>query len=607
MRQFVLLTTLALIFVFIALALAAPFTPTVDAQGCPTCPPPREPVPPRPPPDPRDPRPSNPDGSAGGSPTPGTSSSLPVPTTNPPATTTNRPTSEPTAVIMSAPAPETPAPAPETPPPAAAIPIPPSPAPTAAPVAIEKFSTAIVLNEYVAFARARDWNNDGAKNSGDEWIELYNSGDSPVDLSGWQIAHTANGGGAFIIPPGTIIAPRGYRVFFRAQTGLALADTNDVVQLIHPNGALADATNHAALKENQVYARSVDGTGTWVPECVATPNAANCPVVAAGNFFREHIASPARFNLNLAVLVTNFLLALILALAMGFFGNLLNDALESHEGRIARRFAPVRAALQGIARLGAMFDAGMRAVHLTWLGFALKLALVLMLYGVVFAYLDPGFDIVSEQGWLLILALALSAGVIGIIDDLAQYIVLRWRGSHSVIRIHGGNFLLAIVSALFSRFSGLTPGLLIGSPAGIAEVDDPGFEIPSHLLALGTIGSAAMIAWLITPFTDPSVWFHTALLLIFAMGVQTVFFEMLPIKYLHGRGIFEFNRWLWLGIFALTTTIFFQTMLNPDGDFIRAFEQQNMVILALIVLAFCIGSTALWFYLQRAEKVAAHG
>ncbi|MBI5653580.1 MAG: lamin tail domain-containing protein [Chloroflexi bacterium] len=600
MRQFVLLTTLTLFFIFIALALAAPFPPTADAQGCPTCPP-REP-PPRPIPDPKDPRPANPDNP------PGTSSSLPTPLRVPIPTQT-RPTPAPTQEPSASGMPEVPpsaSGAPEIPPPAIVMP-PPSPAPTVAPAVAAKFSTAIVLNEYVAFARNRDWNNDGAKNSGDEWIELYNSGDSPVDLSGWQIAHTANGGGAFIIPNGATIAPRGYLVFFRAQTGLALADQNDVIQLIYPNGAMADLTNHAALKENQVYARSVDGAGTWVPECTATPNVANCPIVAAGNFFREHIASPARFNLNLAVLVTNILLALILALAMGFFGNLLNAALETHEERVARWFAPARAAWQNVARIGARFDAVMRALRLTWFGFALKLALVLMLYGIVFAYLDPGFDIASEQGWLLILALALSAGVIGIIDDLAQFIVLRWRGSRSVIRIHGGNFLIAIVSALFSRLSGLTPGLLIGSPAGIEEVDDPTFEIPSHLLALGAIGGAAIVAWLITPFTDPNVWVHTALLLIFAMGVQTVFFEMLPIKYLHGRGIFEFNRWVWLGIFALTATIFFQTMLNPDGDFIRAFEQSNMVILALIVIAFCVGTTALWFYLQRAEKIAASG
>jgi hypothetical protein len=488
----------------------------------------------------------------------------------------------------------------------------PSPAATLPPVAIVTqvpaipisfYPTSVKLNEYRAQADSAD----------NEWIELYNTSDGSVDLSGWQLAHTANGGGAFIIPDGTVIAGDGYLVFTRAQTGLMLDPQLDDVQLVQPNRSIADTEHHIALKAEQINARSVDGAGIWVLDCKATPNTTNCPAIVAvatpaPNYYRDHIATPSILgNLNVAALVTNFLLALILALAMGFFGNLLNDVLESNEPQIAAWFAPLRPVINGMRNTTNAFDAVFEKWGLAALGWIIKLTFMLVLYGLVFAYLDPSFDITSVNGWLLVAALALSAGLVGIIDDIAQYIYLRANGLKGTIRLHGGNLTLSIVSALFSRISGVTPGLLFGNPAGLEDVDDPRFEMPSHFIAMGAMGAVAILGWLLSSLFDTETWFHTTLLLVFALGVQSVFFEMLPLKYMHGKGIFQYNRWLWIGLFAIITTIFFQTMLNPDGDFVRAFQQTNMVILALIVIVFCFISSGLWFYFQQREKAQVQG
>ena len=109
----------------------------------------------------------------------------------------------------------------------------------------------------------------------------------------------------------------------------------------------------------------------------------------------------------------------------------------------------------------------------------------------------------------------------------------------------------------------------------------------------------------VTPLFAADAWFKTLFLLVFAASVQTLFFEMLPIKYLHGRGIFQFNRLLWLVLFIVTTVVFLQTMLNPDGAFVGAFNSANMVVLSLVVVAFCVVSAVVWFYLQRLEKAEA--
>jgi len=595
-RKIISTIILTLLGVFGFFALTMPFATPIAAQcGRTGCPPgPAEP--PRPEPaQPREPQDHNPDRDAPQAPT-----VVVVPTT--------APTVAPEAtrvIIVTIPSPE-PSVSPEAPSrsrpettPEPVVVATPPPLPPATVLAMPAFPNTIALNEY----RVKGTNADN------EWIELFNAGDAVVDLSGWQLAHTAMGGGAYIIPAGTTIAPRGFLVFTRAQTGLTLDLKMDDVQLLYPTGAFADQTRHEAMRANQVYARSSDGAGQWLADCKPTPNSANCPAIAgAGNYFRAHIATPSLIgDFNVIAFLTNLLLALILALAMGFFGNMLNAVLESNEQQIAGWFAPLLPLFNALRHAADAFDAAFAKWRLGLLGWLIKLGFMLALYGVIFAHLDPSFSIGQVDGWQLIAAMALSAGVIGIIDDLVQYVYLRRRNSHGVIRLHGGNLALAMVSALFSRLSGMTPGLLFGNPAGIEDVQDPDFEVPSHLLALGAMGGAAIVAWLLTPLFGEETWLHTALLLIFAMGVQSVFFEMLPVKYLHGRGIFDYHRGLWAGLFVLVTVVFFQTMLNPDGDFVSAFNQANMTTLSIVVITFCLISAGLWYYFQRVEKAAAQG
>jgi type III secretory pathway component EscS len=450
-------------------------------------------------------------------------------------------------------------------------------------------------------------------NADDAWIELYNAGATSVALGGWQLA-AINGTRTmtFTLPMTATIPARGFSIFFHQQTQLDLAGAGEV-RLLYPNGNLVDAVRYPRLRYDQTYARSVDGGGHWTPDCIPSPDTPNCTRVATITssfnlpFFQKHIADPSILGrLNVNVLATNVLLALILALAFGFFGNLLNDAVESHEERVQRWIAPVRAVTTRLQRAGTQIDALLGAWRpLFWLSFSLRLAVLLLLYGFVLAFLDPSFVMPDRDGWLLILALALSAGLVSLIDDIAQYVYLRLHDSESVIRIHGGNLVLVLLTTLFSRFSGLVPGLLVGSPAGIEDVQDPDFEIKSHLLGVGSLIAVSAGAWLLSPLFDADAWFKTLFLLIFAAGVQTLFFEMLPLKYLHGQGVFQFNRTLWLVLFIAAATVFLQTMLNPDGAFVAAFESPNMVLLSIVVIAFCIFSTAVWFYLQRLEKLQA--
>ncbi|NJN94859.1 MAG: CehA/McbA family metallohydrolase [Anaerolineales bacterium] len=58
----------------------------------------------------------------------------------------------------------------------------------------------LVINEILPAPYDWDWDNDGAADYQDEWIELYNPTDHPIGLGGWQLADSS--GAAYNIPLG---------------------------------------------------------------------------------------------------------------------------------------------------------------------------------------------------------------------------------------------------------------------------------------------------------------------------------------------------------------------------------------------------------------------
>ncbi|HMJ63739.1 MAG TPA: lamin tail domain-containing protein, partial [Candidatus Binatia bacterium] len=43
-----------------------------------------------------------------------------------------------------------------------------------------------------------------------DWVELYNSTSTPVDIGDWSLSTTATNSRAFVFPAGTVIASNGY-------------------------------------------------------------------------------------------------------------------------------------------------------------------------------------------------------------------------------------------------------------------------------------------------------------------------------------------------------------------------------------------------------------
>ena len=120
----------------------------------------------------------------------------------------------------------------------------------------------VLINEFVA-------------NSADsEWVELYNTTNTPLDISGYYIDDIASGGGAAkTIPSGTVILAHGYYVTYFKNF---LNNSGDDVRFLDPSQAELDVTSYTSATAAHSWYRFPDG-GPWagIENSLPTPGAPN--------------------------------------------------------------------------------------------------------------------------------------------------------------------------------------------------------------------------------------------------------------------------------------------------------------------------------------------
>ncbi len=99
----------------------------------------------------------------------------------------------------------------------------------------------VIINEFMALPKSQDWDGDGIPSSTDEWVELFNAGSQPVDLSRWILDDLAGGGSSpYTLPFGTQLGAGEYLVLGKEETGLGLNNAGDELNLYNEIGWLVD-------------------------------------------------------------------------------------------------------------------------------------------------------------------------------------------------------------------------------------------------------------------------------------------------------------------------------------------------------------------------------
>ncbi len=124
-----------------------------------------------------------------------------------------------------------------------------------------------VINELLA--------NGGAA---EDFVELYNASNETNDLSGCILTDNPDTN-KFVVPPGTMIGPREFRVFTQSTLGFGLKAAGDTIYLKKPDGSrVLDAVRFEAQAENVSLGRWPNGANRFYSLATPTPASSNASI-----------------------------------------------------------------------------------------------------------------------------------------------------------------------------------------------------------------------------------------------------------------------------------------------------------------------------------------
>lgn len=143
----------------------------------------------------------------------------------------------------------------------------------------EASNETVVINELMADNKITLQGPDGSYT---DWIELFNKGESPMDLSGMYLTDDISNP-KWQFPAGTIIKPHGYLLVWAdgnpgaglLHTDFKLRANGEMVALLARDGTVIDFITFGKQIRDVSYGRMPDGSQNWSYLATPTPGKAN--------------------------------------------------------------------------------------------------------------------------------------------------------------------------------------------------------------------------------------------------------------------------------------------------------------------------------------------
>jgi hypothetical protein len=325
-----------------------------------------------------------------------------------------------------------------------------------------------------------------------------------------------------------------------------------------------------------------------------------------------HIPVPQEISTKPGVIGANVFLAALIMLPFAIAAEFFTRTLAENEEALRKKFKP----LAWTAGLQKRMSQGIGShLHHPGLLDLIKLAGVMFFYGLVFSLLERDWNPFSLQGLVLFVQMTIAYGIVGIADDILQWLAIRKWGLQAELTVRPTNLMLAVVSTATSRLFSVVPGLMFGTPEAL-HTDEGALDADkqNHLLKISaaTFTVIILIFWIPTIVTSlllqlslPQILadllggLEAFLLVVFAVALENTFVQILGFPGGFGQALKRKNRWLWLAGLAAVTFLFFHTLINPRGELASAIQEGNVLVLLIAAGAFLVISFGLWFFVGR--------
>ena len=237
---------------------------------------------------------------------------------------------------------------------------------------------------------------------------------------------------------------------------------------------------------------------------------------------------------------------------------------------------------------------------------------ILALAAAVYGIQEPGFGLNDQT--LVLMAGFMGAFALQIyVYEGGQKLISERYGWPSAIKVFPAGLAIAVVCVLATKIEGLSPGLVYGFVAAHAftgpanlTIEQDGKRVFYPGLALLALGAGAW--FLVGPLRDLANDSESLLATIpeaiavglFVSAVQSMFFQMIPIRFMDGHKILRWSKPAWLFMAVLTAFLFWHALLNADRDSIDAVGSTNTIAaLVLVLICFLITSATYLFFRVR--------
>ncbi len=227
---------------------------------------------------------------------------------------------------------------------------------------------------------------------------------------------------------------------------------------------------------------------------------------------------------------------------------------------------------------------------------AWMIALLILIYGVVGGYIDPGFAILPTREIGVILITISSVILSAYVKDVMVFGLTRRLRIKTWFEGHIAGLAIAIACVALTRAFGLDPGYIYGIPAGLIIGTQLSRERQGLLEMAGMVSAIilALIVWVLGSMLHAYDVPLDLMNLLFVILVEDAFLELLPLPGLSGEAIWQWKKGLWAVLFAVVTFFLFHTLLNPQGT-VASLESQPPALAAVLLLGcYVAGVLLLW-------------
>ena len=348
----------------------------------------------------------------------------------------------------------------------------------------------------------------------------------------------------------------------------------------------------------------VVGAPGQAPGLVVQTTAVRSMLIASVTDLNHVTASPE-------VIGTNVVLALILLLSIGLTSALFNATLKENRPEIEARFARVSARVSAVAGplLRRMQSVRSGLPHAGRAGALGRLAMILLLTALIYGFLSPDFGRDSRSA-IVFVSLLIGLGFVTYLAEGGSVLVDRMHlHVPAGIRIYGAALAIATGSVIISRAIDFKPGVLYGFVAS-AVVLAPvtlGRRQRAETVLVPTVLllAASLTAWLLllplrAAGQSEESWLlgllEAVAAIVFVAGLETAFFNMIPIDFMDGATIAQWNRLVWAVVFSFSGFLFWHLLLNQNQSYLAAFAETKVIAAFTLVALFSVATVALWTY-----------